>query len=107
MVLNSGNDNMPAFVLTSARNPQKGVIVSFGRPGIEDDLLRPGADGTRDALPRVFQGFKRFATKSVRTGWVPEAGIKIRPHGLNDARIRGGCGGVIEINAVHKLVHRV
>ena len=72
-----------------------GEVVRFGRAASEHDFVRGRADQRRDLLAGPFDGFVGVPPEAVAAaGGVAKVLGEVRQHRLEDARVHG-CGGVV------------
>ena len=83
------------------------VIVGFSAAAGKDDFLRPGADQCSDLFAGGFDGGASVLAGGVDGRGVSELGGEIGKHGVENLRVDGGRGVVIEIDAVHRAVLRI
>jgi hypothetical protein len=80
---------------------ENSVVVGFGAATGEDDLLRPGVEERGNLVTGGFDGSPGALTEGVDGRGVAELAGKIGKHGLQDRRVDGGGGVVIEVDVVH------
>jgi hypothetical protein len=80
---------------------EDGVVVGFGAAAGEDNFLGTSADERGDLFAGRFDGGAGALAGSVDGGGVGEVAGEIGKHGVEDLRVDGRRGVVIEIDAVH------
>lgn len=83
---------------------EDGVIVGFGAAAREDDFLGLGSDEGGNLFAGGFDGGAGALAGRVDRRGVGKVGGEIGKHRVEDLRVDGGGGVVIEIDAVHGLV---
>ena len=86
---------------------EDGVVVGFGAAAGEDDFLGMCADESGDLFTGGFNGGASALAGSVDRGGVAKVGGEIGEHGVENLRVDGGRGVVIEVDAVHGTVLRI
>src|SRR5215471_1270848 len=109
-VFNLGGDDVFRFFLgtaccagtgTAADDAEDGVVVGFRPAAGEDDFLRASADERRDLFTSRFHSGPGALAGGVDGGSVSELTGQIGEHGLQNFRLDGSGGVVIEVNAGH------
>ena len=77
------------------------MIVGFGTAAGEDYFLRASVEERSDLLARNLDGGARALAGCVDGGSVSKFGGEIGKHGVEDFRLDGGGGVVIEVDAWH------
>src|SRR5882672_12714746 len=96
------------FALTSSFHDSKdGVVVGLGAAAGEDDFLGAGADECGDLLARCFHSAAGTLTGSVDGSSVAKFLGEIGKHGVEHFWLDGSGGIEIEVDAVHKAIHRI
>jgi hypothetical protein len=86
---------------------EDGVVVGFGAAAGEDDFLGAGANESGDLFAGGFDGGASALAGSVDRRGVGEVGGEIGKHGVEDLRVDGCRGVIIEIDAVHRAALRI
>ena len=89
---------------TGVDDAEDGVVVGFSAAAGEDDFLGSGADEGGDLFAGGFDGGAGALAGGVDGGGVGEIGGEIGKHGVEDLRVDGRRGVVIEVDAVHGAV---
>ncbi len=84
-----------------ADDAKNGVIVGFGAAAGEDDFLGTCADEGGDLFARGFDGGAGALAGRVDRGGVAKIGGEIGEHRVENFRLDGGRGVVIEVDAGH------
>ncbi len=77
----------------------QGEIVTFRAATGEDDLCGATAQDARHGFPGVFDGGFGLLAPKVDGRWITEGLCEIGEHDVEHARVDGGCGRVVEIDA--------
>src|SRR5262249_19750048 len=85
-----------------ANDTEDGVIIGFGAAAGEDDFLGSGAEKGSDLITGGFDGGAGTLADRMDAGSVAEFGGEVRKHRIEDLRLDGRCGVVIEIDAIHE-----
>src|SRR5579859_118778 len=86
---------------------EDGVVVGFGAATSEDNFLGTSVEERGDLLPSRFNGGAGALSERVDGRGVAEFGGEKGEHGVEDGRVDGGGGVVIEIDPVHKAMNRI
>ena len=77
----------------------EGEVVGFGAAAGEDDLVRLRAEYFGDGAAGGVEALAGFAGLGVDAAGVAPGAGEVGQHGVDDARIDGRGGGVIEVDA--------
>ncbi len=83
------------------------MVVGFGAAAGEDNLLGARTDQHGHLIAGGFDGGAGALAGRVDRGSVAEFGGEIREHGVEDGRLNGRGGVVIEVDAVHGAAFRI
>src|SRR4029077_647923 len=83
------------------------VVVGFRSAAGKDNFLRTRADQLRDLLARCFHRGTRSLAEGVNRSSVSKFSGEVREHGIEDTRLDGGGGIMIQIDASHSHAIRI
>lgn len=103
VVLDGGGDDVVPAAAGALREggAPDGCVIGFGAAGGEDDLAGRSSEEVGDGLAGGMDSAASFLALEVNAGGVAPVGGEEGEHGFDDAGIRGGGRGVVEVDARH------
>src|SRR6267143_382312 len=83
------------------------MVIGLGPAAGEHDFLRSSADERRDLFSRGFDGGASPLAGGVNGGSIAKFPREIGKHCVEDFRLDGRRGVVIEVDPVHRATHRI
>jgi hypothetical protein len=103
-VFNRRGDDMLFVSARCLDDAEDGVIVGFRAAAGEDDFLGARSDQCSDGLASGFHRCAGPLSEGMDGSGIAELGRQIGQHGVEDFRLDGGGGVVVEVDALHESV---